>query len=615
VDTQSSTRFTTPALAAFAAGRAQEPIGHLPNGRPVFPIAGGAEDALPAEQTNALPTAEELQAMTDEQVQETLEQALSEANDLRGRADSLTDAELDRLDALADFAGENGAVDGEVVRREQVAQERAARVEAAGGRLERPAADEAPSDEAPADAVPADAPADEAAPADAAPEAVAAGGAPVRRPAPRPAQRRIPTPAAPSQSQGFSLVAAADAGFPAGSDLSSMAQVAEGFAKRSQGFPLNTRSPQAGVRLQHSVASLRRDFNVQADGLWYGNPDYKTTQELLVAASKESRLEGGSLVAAGGWCAPSTTMYGLTSMETLDGIIDLPTVGVDRGGINFTPGPDFSDIFTDAGFFQTEAQAIAGTTKACTEVDCPDFDEVRLDAVGHCVKAPLLTRAAYNEAIQRWLEGTVIAVQHKVAARLIASMRTALGSVIAPTLTGTPVAWGLLTAIELVIEGQRQAFRLSESESLEVILPRWSLVALRADFANRVGAGIQRITTQVIKDHLADRGANVQFVLNYQELATPLAPVAFPATLEAMIYPAGTFVKGVADVISLDTVYDTADLQTNVYTAAFVEDGVLLAKMQHGGARVQVPVNVSGIVGAAQMDDNWGTAQVESVGV
>lgn len=37
-------RTLTPALAAFFAGRPIEPIGFLPNGRPVFPIAGGAED-------------------------------------------------------------------------------------------------------------------------------------------------------------------------------------------------------------------------------------------------------------------------------------------------------------------------------------------------------------------------------------------------------------------------------------------------------------------------------------------------------------------------------------------------------------------------------------------
>lgn len=40
-------RITTPALTAYFAGRTLSPIGFLPNGRPVFPIAGGAEDDPP----------------------------------------------------------------------------------------------------------------------------------------------------------------------------------------------------------------------------------------------------------------------------------------------------------------------------------------------------------------------------------------------------------------------------------------------------------------------------------------------------------------------------------------------------------------------------------------
>lgn len=387
-----------------------------------------------------------------------------------------------------------------------------------------------------------------------------------------------------------------------------MADVAEAFIQRSKGFPNGT-ARSKNIRHQHNVAAIGRTF---ADGFHMdhiGKGDFKDAQSMLQAASSESRLQGGSLVAAGGWCAPSETMYGLTSMETLDGIIDLPTIGVSRGGINFTPGPDFSDIYTTAGFSQTEAQAIAGDTKNCVEVDCPDFDEVRLDAVGYCVKAPLLTRTAYPEVIQRWLEGTIVANQHKVASRLISSMRTALGTALAPVLTGTPVTWGTLSIIEWVIEMQRQAYRLSETETLEVVIPRWVRAVIRADLSNRMGVGLDRVTNAVIADHFADRGAAVQWVLNYLEVATPLASIAYPASFEVMVYPAGTFVKGTADVISLDTVYDTADLQTNVYTAAFVEDGVLLAKMQHGGARITIPVKVSGQTGAANLDDTLFTAQ------
>lgn len=43
----------TPTLAAFALGEPIRPIGYLPSGRPVFPIAGGAEDAAEADADKA----------------------------------------------------------------------------------------------------------------------------------------------------------------------------------------------------------------------------------------------------------------------------------------------------------------------------------------------------------------------------------------------------------------------------------------------------------------------------------------------------------------------------------------------------------------------------------
>lgn len=603
----------TPALSAFAAGQAPTPLGYRLDGRPIFAIAGGAEDANPAGEANALPSAEELAGLSAEDLDAVESRLEEEAEALRERDDSdLTDPEIERMVALADALD---AVDADRGRRETEAQERAQRAQEARERLAReqdsetdpeadPEPDAEPEGEPAGDEGTEDAPVEQS-------EAVAAGAS---RRAPRPARRRQPKPASAGSSR-FSLVAAADVGgnFTSGQTLESMSQVAEAFIQRSKSFPQGTAYTK-GVRHQHQVAQVRRNHAADPDGLYIGNGDFASDQEVFQAAARESRLSGGSLVAAGGWCAPSETLYGIKAMETMDGLIDLPTVGVDRGGINYTPGPDFSDIYTSAGFSQTEAEAIAGTEKACVEVDCPDFSEVRLDAVGYCVKAPLLTRTAYPEVIQRWLEGTMVANAHKVAARLISSMRTALGTALAPTLTGTPVTWGTLSIIEWVIEMQRQAYRLSDSETLEVVAPRWLRAAIRADLANRMGIGKESVSNGDIAQHFSDRGAAVQWVLNYLEVGTPLTSVAYPATAEVMVYPAGTFVRGNADVIQLDTVYDTADLQTNVYTAAFVEDGVLLAKMQHGGARITIPVNVNGMLGSAQLDDNLFTAQAESVG-
>ena len=122
----------------------------------------------------------------------------------------------------------------------------------------------------------------------------------------------------------------------------------------------------------------------------------------------------------------------------------------------------------------------------------------------------------------------------------------------------------------------------------------------------RAGSTYSSVSNARIMEHFADRNLAPQFVLNWQELTVDASgPKAFPTSVKAMIYPAGTYVKGTADVINLSTVYDTADLQTNVFTAAFVEDGVLLAKMRPGGRRILFPVNPNGLMAAASLNDVW----------
>lgn len=544
-----------------------------------------------------------------EQITQAMEETQAEAQELieRDPAD-LSEAEAARIEQLADhldaLEARQGELTAEVEQRAERARAAAERITGRGDDGD----DGEPGDEAPADEAPA-----EDAEVEAAPEAVAAAGA---RPAPRrapvrPAARRQATPARQASGELVSITAAADVGggISSGASLNEPGMLAKAFQSRSKAF-----SGMRGAGYSRlNVASIERRFDNTTDGLYVGNPDYPSVQGLFEAAARESRLGAKGLTAAG-WCSPSEILYGIPDGETTDGIIDLPTVGIEHGGVSFTPGPDFADIFTGAGFSQTEAQAIANEVKACAEIDCPDFQEVRLDAVGFCVVAPLLTRAAWPEVITRWINGTQVAVTHKTAARLITSMRNALGTALAPTLTGTPITWSLLTALELVCEGQRQAYRLSESDTLEVVAPRWLRIAVRADLANRNGIDERSVSNAQINEHFADRGVAVQWVLNYQELANPLTNVAFPSTVEVMVYPAGTFVRGSKTVVNLDTVYDNDGLTHNNYTAAFVEDGVLLAKMRHGGKRINLPVNVTGLLGAAQMDDSWGTAQVENAG-
>jgi hypothetical protein len=595
---------------------------------------GDGEDGAPG----ALPTAEDLAAMEPAQVQEALDAAHDEAATIRETDPAdMSDEQVDRLEALAEFT-ESVAADTQ--RRTEEAAQRAERVEAANQRIDAGSGDDGePGDGEEGDG--ADGGEGEGAgegegEGEGSQSIAAAAGrpapaAPVRRPSPvrsalrgnRPADPR-PAPEGDSNALVSIVAAAEGTGFSGGQHLPDMGAVAQAFERRSRSFPHG----RTGVFNPLPVVEIRRNFEARDDGLYVGNPDYADEFMVASAAARESRLPGGSLSAAvalrekarasdsglqslgaagGGWCAPSTTQYGLCAAETLDGIAEVPEVGVPRGGLNFTEGPDFVDIFTDAGFTQTEAEAIAGETKDCVEISCPDFDEVRLDAVGICVRAPLLTRAAYPELIERWVSGTVIANAHKVGARVVAQIATLLGASPSFTLTGTPTTWGLTSALEFIVEQERIKRRLSRNETWEVMLPHWAPAAIRADLANRESVAAESITRAQVMQHFTDRALAPQFVYGLQDLST--SAVAYPTTMDALVYPAGTFVKGTQDVISLDTVYDNPSLTENMYTAAFVEDGVLVAKMCPGGRKITVPNLPSGRMGALDLNDPWGSVQ------
>src|SRR5262245_15686938 len=176
------------------------------------------------------------------------------------------------------------------------------------------------------------------------------------------------------------ITAAADVpDFATGSRIETLSSVGTALINRMRGFGTPSGDGLTENLHHYGVASFKLDFPPELV-----IDRHSDDMEVLTYASQESRLPGGSLTASGGWCAPSETLYDLCTGETTEGILSVPEVAVNRGGIKYTRGPDFSSIYTNVGFCQTEAQAIAGTAKTCYEVPCPSFTEVRLDACGLC---------------------------------------------------------------------------------------------------------------------------------------------------------------------------------------------------------------------------------------
>ena len=413
---------------------------------------------------------------------------------------------------------------------------------------------------------------------------------------------RTKRPTLPQKAKNMlSITAAHDVpGFSASTDLDGLADVAKALISKSRGF---TAPNGTGTLQKFAVASLN---------IPYADEDIvKRPEDAVGIAARlgdESRLPES--LTASGWCSPSETVYDLRGEESLEGMVSIPEMGVRRGGIRWTTGPQFQDFYDDSAVGQvyTEAQMIAGVTKEFVEITCPSFTDTRLDAIPFGVKIPFLLEAAYPEMVERVVSGSLVAHQHKINANVISRMVTIAGA--AKVVAGMgATSTDTLEALERVADGERQRYRLPLNKTLEVVLPFWVKGALRADLSRRNGIALARVTDSDITGHFGDRNVAVQFVYDWQSL--PLVDdggtagvderTVYPATFDALIYPAGTYVKGTSEVVNISAVYDAASLAENTYTGMFMEQGLLVVSQQYVANLLTLPICSAGRTGAADI--------------
>ncbi len=474
-----------------------------------------------------------------------------------------------------------------------------------------------------------------------------------RRPAPRvrDVARGSRAPQLPADAQRpmyASMTAAADiAGFNSGQRLTAFADAARALSARLDLYPAMTQSRAAGrfrgekrpvtvydpdapgrsfeLRnyTRHQVVEFRRDFPAElrvrdGDTNGYKVAEYAANEKRLpggnlIESTKRLVAGGRSLTAAAGWCAPSMTIYDLVELESLDGLLDIPEMQTTRGGwqIPIDGGPDFASVYNALGnggdTHLTEAEVIAETPKICTEIPCPDFEDIRLGVDYYCLTGGLLQRRGYPEIVARFSRAAVIALAHKINQGLIAAIVTASGAatVIPADPSGDDAASALLAAVELAIVDAKYRNRMLYNGTMTVVLPWWVLVPIRAAMSRRTGVAMMAVSDAQILSWFTERGSVPQFVYDWQDsfaglsggpgAATPLTHL--PATVQFLVYPASTWVKAVQDVVALDTIYDSTLLSTNQYTAVFAEDGWAPMQMGPISRLYTVPVDPSGVVG------------------
>lgn len=367
-----------------------------------------------------------------------------------------------------------------------------------------------------------------------------------------------------------------------------MRDLAEAFNAVSSGRAI--RATTVGTSTQSQFAHITRDL-----------PDSLTAvdEQSLVAAvdhaTDEKRLEGNSLVAAGGWCAPSETVYDFLPTPSAAALLSLPEITVNRGGLRYPVQPDFSALYDATKFHMTEAQAISGKTKECVEIPCAEMEEVRLDVLWTCVTSNLLANAGWPELTAKFIEEATRGHLHRLASARLAtviekSVKANAG------IPGVGTIGTVLNAIELHAESLRQKFRLGVG-TLEGIAPSWLRAVLRADLAYRDEVLPERVTNEALEQHFADRGIRFQFVDDYQPLPTDPAKAAYPGEVKVILYPAGTFFSAVNRVVNLSAVYDSAGLSKNQRTELFIEDGYGVGKRGYESREVTIPLKINGQVG------------------
>ncbi|WP_192806283.1 major capsid protein [Streptomyces sp. SS1-1] len=429
--------------------------------------------------------------------------------------------------------------------------------------------------------------------------------------------QHAPKPNVPTQR--LAITASVDIpGVAHGGDLTSLDAVIDVVGRKAKSMAVTRGNPN-----YQTVASIRNEFSHSIDD----RTKPSEVEELFRFLTKRDGLSAEALVAAGGWCAPSETRYDFFNIAGSSGLIDLPTFGVTRGGVQFPVSPSLADAI-DGGAFAPFAETFDGTsnpwlwteaddiaaatgspTKPCIRVPCPDFDEERLEAYGICLTAGNLADAAYPEATANMLKLLMAAHDHAINARLIALMvaRSSNATTIGGQ-TDDSAAPRIFNAAALAATDYRARYGMALEDVLEIVFPAWVREAVRADMAWKAGVDLTEVSNADIDAKFTVRNVRPQWVDDWQvrgasQFGNSSKMTAWPTTVDFLLYAAGTFLHGNGMSLDLGVVRDSVLNETNDHTAAWSEEAHLVARVGHESRRYTVPFNVKGATGALLGDE------------
>ena len=411
----------------------------------------------------------------------------------------------------------------------------------------------------------------------------------------------VEAPATP-EGPGWEMVPGAPGYLPGRIGFRELALAVDSVGKNSR----RARSADAvsrGSYFAQSLARLKRDV-----------PLIQESHALVAAidaATDERKLPGGSLTAAGGWCAPSEQLYDFCDVPNATDLLSLPEITINRGGVRWPVEPDLSGIFDSFQFFFTEPEleavgpdGLPTAVKECVDIPCPDeFEELRLNVVGYCVEAGILQTQGWPELIQWFMQSLAQEHLRAISRRTILDVVNGSGTplVIDPA-SQIGATSSVLNSLALAATNLRLDKGLARTATIEGIAPSWLHEVLRADLAAQGNDGGRNVSDAEISSWLSARNIALQFVGDWQTrgVGQPgnLATLAWPGAVDIVLYPAGTWFRAMSNVIELGVMYPKEQLQVNRYTRFFTEDAIAVGKRCNKSVLVRIPLCVNGGVGA-----------------
>lgn len=403
---------------------------------------------------------------------------------------------------------------------------------------------------------------------------------------------------APKVSAPVVITAGADLpGITAGSELSSLSEVAQALLSRKHGMGRTS----GGDGEQHTVATFSTTFP-EARSL-NSNDIEGNRAKINAVVSPEA------IVAAGGLTAPVETSYdifelGETSVRPVRDA--LAVFGADRGGLRFMTPPVLKDLEGAVSVWTMQDDIDASTPEApnpvkpCLRVAAGVEVTVYTDAIPLCLTFGNLSSRAYPELVERHTQLGMVQHARFAETRLLTRIGALSTQVTAAAELGA--ARDIFVQIEQAASAYRSRYRLDPDAPLRVIFPEWFKNALRADLTKQLPGdgrdGTFNLAEAEINQWFSTRKINVSWHLDGETgqifgAQADGALLGFPSDVIWYLFSEGTFVFLDGGTLDLGLVRDSTLNGTNDYKI-FLETFEGVAKVGVESLRVTSALKIKG---------------------